>query len=377
GDELDLAIAWREADGGLTAEALAEQAAPVRDELCPVPVSGARQWVEEVRKRDKRVLYHDHLDERWVEVRGADLRPGMILVADAAAGGYDPERGWDPSVRDPVPPVVPDDTPLEFESDVGVGDDPTSLQRGRWVRLGRHLGDVEREATLLAGHLVSDSDLAEAVVMAGAVHDIGKAHPVFQDTMVRSAPEADRVRVEAGRPWAKSAGKARHARERRHFRHELASALALDAAGDPVVGRPAGDWWRNLVTYLVAAHHGRVRLAIRSAPDEVSDPGAGGGTSRTALGVRDGDEMPAVETPRGVVGACVLELSCMELGRRPDDGAPSWTERALDLLERLGPFTLAYLEALVRLADWRASAAEDAGPDDLATFPEPSEGGSA
>ena len=37
-------------------------------------------------------------------------------------------------------------------------------------------------------------------------------------------------------------------------------------------------------------------------------------------------------------------------------GADSWTANALALLERLGPFRLAYLETLVRMADWRASA---------------------
>jgi CRISPR-associated endonuclease/helicase Cas3 len=39
----------------------------------------------------------------------------------------------------------------------------------------------------------------------------------------------------------------------------------------------------------------------------------------------------------------------------------SWAGRALALLERddIGPFRLSYLEAIVRLADWRASAAAE------------------
>jgi len=36
----------------------------------------------------------------------------------------------------------------------------------------------------------------------------------------------------------------------------------------------------------------------------------------------------------------------------------TWIERALDLRERLGIFRLAYLEALLRVADQRASEKE-------------------
>jgi CRISPR-associated endonuclease/helicase Cas3 len=46
----------------------------------------------------------------------------------------------------------------------------------------------------------------------------------------------------------------------------------------------------------------------------------------------------------------------MELGE--GEQGPSWTERSLKLLDEHGPFCLAWLETLVRLADWRASAAE-------------------
>jgi CRISPR-associated endonuclease/helicase Cas3 len=38
------------------------------------------------------------------------------------------------------------------------------------------------------------------------------------------------------------------------------------------------------------------------------------------------------------------------------DGAGSWTESALRLRDELGPFRLAYLEMLLRIADETASA---------------------
>jgi len=43
-----------------------------------------------------------------------------------------------------------------------------------------------------------------------------------------------------------------------------------------------------------------------------------------------------------------------------DDSGPSaWTQTVMTLLEKHGPFRLAYLETLVRVADWRASGRRD------------------
>jgi len=48
-----------------------------------------------------------------------------------------------------------------------------------------------------------------------------------------------------------------------------------------------------------------------------------------------------------------LDLTPMQLG-----GDTSWTARALDLLQEHGPFKLAYFEAILRIADVRASKKE-------------------
>jgi CRISPR-associated endonuclease/helicase Cas3 len=105
------------------------------------------------------------------------------------------------------------------------------------------------------------------------------------------------------------------------------------------------------VAYLVAAHHGRVRLAIRAFPGEEEPKDL---ERLYALGVRDDDPLPEVDLGSGhKCPATELDLAVMQLG-----GESSWTAQALKLLADIGPFKLAYLEALLRAADVRASQKE-------------------
>lgn len=54
-----------------------------------------------------------------------------------------------------------------------------------------------------------------------------------------------------------------------------------------------------------------------------------------------------------------MSLELMELGLSPRFGA-SWRERMQLLLEQLGPFRLASMEAMLQAAECRASIEEDA-----------------
>ena len=362
-DDLDVQVCWREISEdqrGPLQKAVAG-ATPGRHELCPVPVAEMREVLR--RNPRPRCWRFDHLDDQWTIVDAASVRPGQVLLLATTAGCYKPDTGWDKDSRDVVAAVM--EAPGAGEGpggaadvDEAVGDDPASYMR-RWIGLRQHLGDVGTEVRQLRENVGSalGDHLLDAAGLAGDLHDLGKAHPVFQATMTRCASEEDRDDVAARGPWAKSGGDKRARHKRRYFRHELVSALALVGDGRSVLD---GCLEPALVVYLVGAHHGRVRMGIRSLPDEEEKLHFELSGRRVALGVAEGDELPAVELPHGRTPAMAVSLEPMELGRRAD-GSPSWSEMALGLRDRddLGPFRLAYLEALVRLADWRVSARYD------------------
>ena len=363
GDDLDAQVCWRELDDDLQPIDLAS---PTPIELCPVPVNDLRAWL----KGRRSVVRLDHLEARaksgrrhqWLLAQPGAVRPGQIFVADPSEGGYSAQRGWDPASKGPVALAALSATEALAPVDETMGDDPASIPRPddssnrirRWITLDQHLGDVEGEVSGLVdaiGPLDLPADLVLSVIEAGRWHDLGKAHAVFQDTLARTVgPEGQSP---GDGVWAKSggSGSARHSRP--HFRHELASALALLGDASEILSDEVDT---SLTIYLVASHHGRVRMSIRSFPGERDD--AGGGVA-IALGIRDGDRLPAGSFARKAVPASTLSLDVMELGAV----GGSWTERAITLRDRsdLGVFRLAHLEALLRIADWRVSASYDEG----------------
>lgn len=332
-DETDVRVFWRALEGKAPAP---ELPLPARDELCPAPLAGFRHFVERLREKGLRVYRRNFLDGTWDGV--ADPRalyPGQVYLLDSRAGGYDPDVGWTGAVGGHAVQALAPATATD--PDAADERDPLS-QIAVWQTIAEHTDDVcEELETILSSVAVP---AAGALRAAARWHDWGKAHPVFQQALPEGAPRA-------GEYWAKARGRWKRY-GRRHFRHELASALAVLQLSDPQGSLDA----RDLVAYLIAAHHGRVRLSIRSVPGE--SPPKGGG--RFARGVWDGDILPSTDLGGGVIAPSVpLSLGPMDVGSSAD-GAPSWGERTLRLRDTLGPFVLGYLEALLRAADARASA---------------------
>ena len=425
GNERDVQVFWADVAGDDPSTSVR----PTREELCAVPFLDVRNWLcqpkSEKRKAGVRAWVWDWLDRGWRLLATRDVYPGQTVLVEASVGGYGQEQGWAPSSKKPVEllrrgeqahyvikpcwrrsqeswrvgerrvrALLPEDQADAAEEDESlsiVGDDgwQTIATHGRLVG-----EEVERIATWLA------PGLAGLLHLASRWHDLGKAHPAFQNSIqAEDRPERDDIAKAPDAAWPcdlRDMYRIGFEDQRRGFRHELASALGLfgvlqrhqprheallgpwqdwlEAVGETragecfqdsantapptaieqeILGLNADDF--DLLAYLVCAHHGKLRLAWHASP---ADQQANDQTLRIR-GVRQGDVLPPVHLA-GADGEChqlpatVLDLAPSEAGLNPRTGR-SWTERVLNLVERLGPFTLAWLEALLRAADQRMS----------------------
>lgn len=329
GDDNDLDVTWRKLNKEKPDRSTP---APTRNEICTVPVYELRDFLK---GKDGMAWIWDALDGDWRKVKREYIFPGMTIILDTSCGGYDTIRGWDPKNNNPV-------TDLEVSSGNNESYNDDLLT---WVKYDQTLSAHSLEARQAAARIIDSiaiHDLEEyrsAILEATQHHDWGKAHPVFQATLHGITAETPLDEFELSPVLAKSTSGGRHRRKR--FRHELASALALLQTG-------ADD----LVIYLAACHHGKVRLSIRALPDETRPDNR---DLRYARGIWDLDPLPATDLGDNLIKPGVtLNLEPMVMGS--DDGAtPSWLERMIGLRNKLGVFRLAYLEGLIRAADVQAS----------------------
>ena len=208
-----------------------------------------------------------------------------------------------------------------------------SHRNGQPVRLDNHLPGVEAFARCHAVGCGLPEDLVKAIARAGLLHDLGKADPRFQ-SMLRGG-----ARWLGGELLAKSAEmpKTRAARRRAHAdsgypqggRHEL---LSVRLAENGLVLLSENDELRDLVLHLVASHHGHCRPF---APVVV--------------------DTQHVNVEYELNGAHVRWSGPTGL-ERLDSGV---ADRYWRLVRRYGWWGLAWLEALLRLADWRRSEWEE------------------
>jgi CRISPR-associated endonuclease/helicase Cas3 len=381
---------------------------PQRRELCAVPFMAARDWLcgEETKANRKprmrsgiRAWVWDWLDGQWTAATRASLLPGRVVCVAAACGGYRTDRGFDPGWRASVPPdpqpVLPDQTQALDEADSQQDGEQLSFFNG-WKTIAYHTAEVATEVRAIARRLELSGGLQNTLELAAFWHDWGKSHPAFQGAM-RGPDRPARCDLAKGPEgaWRKPPRDMYRflddSETRPAFRHELASALGLFAilqtcnplhpgllgpwsevlaklgrAAPAHEGRPAlspliqqvldcSPEAFDLLLYLVASHHGKVRVGLHAAPrdQEYRDRDGRGLPIR---GIREGDRLPAVALMPGTpaLPEVTLTLSPAAVGLSERTGV-SWEERCVSLTDRFGPAALAFLEAILRAADVRAS----------------------
>lgn len=411
-DDADVTIYWR-ADNPKRSFATGELDGPPFDpeEGITVPVHRLRDFLG---TRARANLWNEKT-EIWEAMRGDDLCPGMVLMLRASTGGYDPKLGWTGNSRDKLTDLEPPgpfadkfaedrftqtgewvelSTHLDAVRDAAEAiADQLSLAKplrqalvtaAAYHDIGKALPRWQSElpqpppgaeklwakAPLLLcvrpkdgafkpsdiETLLREAGIVAAPAITPAINATENCHcwqvPTKTGTLTKRAWAEKRDAI----PGIKRAW---HLAFRPGLRHEAASALALwhryfhKSADFPA-----------LAIYLAATHHGKVRTVLASR--EVDAP--------NVCGVIETTE------PLNWDGGMPMDFACANDGRSgsfSEDGSsftsdsPGWTSLVADLLgsehlfgetweplairpadiHELGPFRLAYLEALITAAD--------------------------
>jgi CRISPR-associated endonuclease/helicase Cas3 len=410
--DLDATVFWREWSGDSPPRGV-ELDGPLLEpakEGCPVSFVRVQKMLES--SKGKAWLWDDEAD-RWERVNHRDIRPGMLVMLKRDVGGYDSTEGWTGDKANALAeaPRAGHGATLRDDAWTEIGywsrlEDHLQDARGEAEKLctALSLARDARQAVVEASGLhdlgkahpqwqaalpdrsgLPDALLAKSprVVAADVVGDDSAVRTEFTNlrSHARVLPDGSRrrgredvvrlrwaideklsddelktLRGVAGVRWAG------HLQFRPGLRHEVASALAMWRKYRASEPKP----YPALAVYLAATHHGKARTVLRSTTGEGDDVfGVRSDPNELVIGAdnwpldfsiaNDGAEGrwegdTFVLTGHGWTGLVADLLGPWRPEDESDSGVVPRTEP-----RQLGPFALAYLEALVRIADWRAS----------------------
>lgn len=410
--DLDVTVFWRDwsGDSPPRGDDLDGPLLEPATEGCPVSFLRVQKMLES--SKGKAWLWDDELD-RWERVNHWDIRPGMLVMLKRDVGGYDGTEGWTgdkTNVLAEVPRAGRGAT-LRDDAWTEIGywsrlEDHLNDARCEAEKMcdALSLTGYERVAVVEASGL---HDLGKAhpqwqaalpdrsgiphVLLAKSPRVVA-ADVVGDDSAVRTKfaklrPQAHALPDEARRRGREDVVRLRwamddrlsdaelrslcavtgvrwagHLQFRPGLRHEVASALAMWRKYRASEAKP----YPALAVYLAATHHGKARTVMRSTTGEGDD----------VFGVRTDPNVLVIGADRWPLDFSIAKDGAE--GRWDGDAfvltGHGWTGLVADLLgpwrpedatdagvvpkaepRQLGPFALAYLEALVRVADWRAS----------------------
>ena len=211
-------------------------------------------------------------------------------------------------------------------------DDTDTYQFDQVVSLESHNKGVGSYAQEVASGLGVPSDVEQDVFLAGFLHDIGKADPRFQSLLYGG----DEIAAVNGPLVAKSTKNIKNQRWSlykelglpRGWRHEMASLEIIEQSPD-LLSQAADP---DLVRHLVSSHHGHCRPHPPATLDEGEDL-----------------EVSFKQEDVNLSGNTRVKVDSEVV------------ERFWRLTKKYGWWGLAYLEALLRTADWRRSNDERKG----------------
>lgn len=230
------------------------------------------------------------------------------------------------------------ETPETKSSDTAAfdGSDESDSFTGSAVTLDVHLEEVAQTAAAFADSLGFPPSIRASMVWAARLHDIGKADPRWQEAITGG----DTAELAAdGVLLAKSPPDARPGQRRfPPVRHEsLSVAMAESDSHIREMAEQAGADW-DLVLHLIGSHHGWGR----PLPGTLTDP-----NTRRVEYRMDGCDM-ACNTAD--LGGGRFAFECVD--------------RFDALAGRYGYYGLAWMEAVLRMADWQASAGNPVNPEE-------------
>lgn len=362
---------------------------PHRDELCNIPVYELEALLKKQESNSSPAYIWNYLENKWDRYTSAALHPGRIIMLSPEHGGYSEIKGFTGNVKD-KPTALSFDPPLSKDMRSDLAQDTDDLSQNAYQSISAHDAESVTWGIYLSQRLELSASLSKVLCLALSLHDIGKAHPRFQQMINR-----DELPETVLPPLAKAPeNKWLPPENKLWIRHELASALALlellsqTDYMHPAIFGELEDYLRcgllkpptselhpskfgkqlsalsktefNLLLYLVAAHHGKVRAALHATPnDQKHIRQCANQNIMPIRGIFEGDILPEMELmlPDHTIvkiPETTLHLDAANIGLSSRYGH-SWSERIQALLSAFGPFQLAWVETLVRVADIQAS----------------------